>query len=441
MVLVYLLISIMPLERHPLFEKVVGEATLIKYLGLLCVAYALTYLAVRRTSPSFLATPQARVFVVYIPITFLSFWLIGSKFSLESNPFLTYLCMFFLFIIIVSVVDSLPRLRVTLLVAVGGVAFGSIYVIREWQKNGFAAGYRPGWVVGDPNYFGVSVLIALPIAVELFREPKRPFWQKAYCLGCMGIIILGLVGGESRGAFLGLIGEITWILWHSRNRAKNFALMAALLIPPLLLAPSSPLKRFIHPSVSTQSSTQNHIELLKGGLRMIAHHPLVGVGLGNFRFRVLAYSNLRHAFIAHNAYIEVGGEMGVPMLILYLLIIYFSLRTLGYVRQRASEPILTMGAEGVEAGLIGASIAQCFVSGEYQKLYWLMIFLSMAMHTLVQPAQEDASLVERLRRRSNRGWVAARQDLTGVGPGAKAQRDTWRRREDGTPGKALPARR
>ena len=62
MILFYLLITQMPLDQDPTWGTFLGAATLIKYLGLVCVFYAIMHLAMRRSPPGYLSTMQARLF-------------------------------------------------------------------------------------------------------------------------------------------------------------------------------------------------------------------------------------------------------------------------------------------------------------------------------------------------------------------------------------------
>ena len=71
--------------------------------------------------------------------------------------------------------DSLQRLRWVILMAIGSVAYASLHLIREWQKyGGMAAGYRPGWVVGDPNYYSISALLCIPMRRAIIAAGNTP---------------------------------------------------------------------------------------------------------------------------------------------------------------------------------------------------------------------------------------------------------------------------
>jgi hypothetical protein len=77
--------------------------------------------------------------------------------------------------------------------------------------------------------------------------------------------------------------------------------------------------------------------------------------------------------------------MGLPALLVFLGILFFSYLTLGRVRVRAiraRQPFVWQAALGLQSGLVGAAVAIFFVSGQYQKLLWLAIFLSTCMPAL-----------------------------------------------------------
>ena len=122
---------------------------------------------------------------------------------------------------------------------------------------------------------------------------------------------------------------------------------------------------------------------------MMEAHPIAGIGLGNFKPLVQGYErgNAAVESIGHNVYVEIGAEMGLPALFVFLGILFFSYRTLGRVRVRAfhaKQPFAWQAALGLQAGLVGAAVAMFFVSGQYQKLLWLAIFLSMCMPEVVR---------------------------------------------------------
>ncbi len=401
MILFYFLIGIMPLTQHRIWARSVGELTVFKYVGAACVLYAVVRLASRRAVPAYFRTWQARLWVVFYVMAAASYFTKGAGGALEVSPFLSYTSFLLLFFVTVTVVDSLRRLRWVLLVAVGSVAFASLYVVREWQKyHSVYAGFRPGWVVGDPNYFTISALLTLPIAFVLMLGAKE-FWERLFCTGCLLLTLVAVILGASRGGFLGLVAAFLFAVWHSRARLRNLALVGALVLPLSLLSPISPLQRLLHPTSMDTGAADSRTAVWKAGLHMMAAHPIAGVGLGNFKLMVPQYSHDKNPpdNIAHNAYIEIGAEMGLPALFAFQGILVFSYRTLSRVRVRASRaglPFVWQAASSLQAGLVGSGVAIFFVSGQYQKLLWLVIFLSTCAPELVRSTVDPHRHSEKL---------------------------------------------
>ena len=95
-------------------------------------------------------------------------------------------------------------------------------MLREWQRGiaSYGEGYRPGWVVGDSNYFTVAALAVLPIAFELALMATKK-WQKVYAVGCMLLIFAAVTLGASRGGFLGIVLIVFYLIARSRSPAAE----------------------------------------------------------------------------------------------------------------------------------------------------------------------------------------------------------------------------
>jgi O-antigen ligase len=398
MYLFLFLISLMPFMRHPLWGAYVGQFTMLKYVGLACVLYAALHVAANRRFPSYLATFQARFFAFFFISVCFSYWTSVRTFSWEYNPFITYASFLLLFFITLPVVDSLFRLRLVLLTIIGAVAWGSLYVIREWQKfHTLYANFRaPGWVVGDSNYFAVSALISVPLALCLFLEGRRR-WEKAFCLASLLVTTLALILGASRGGYLGLIAVSAVLVQRSTKHAR-YILPTLVLLGAIAAVPSSPIQRLLRPQRSDDEAVAARTTAWKAGIRMIRSHPLTGVGIGNFKSMLPAYvqGDIQKTYIAHNTYIEIAAETGVPSLLLFFAVLYFTYRTLEDIRRRTARhgPLLLRNAAlGLQAGFVGCLVALFFLSGESHKLFWLTIFLSMCLPYLLTRSHQAASSV------------------------------------------------
>jgi O-antigen ligase len=383
----------MPLSQHHFWAHFAGDFTGIKYVGMACLPYAMVHLNIRRSAPPLFATWQARLFVGLFFVFTLSYITTRQAVLWTNSHWLTYLSFLMLFFITVSIVDSLDRLRWVLIAASSSLALASLYVLRDWQLyHAIYKDYRPGWVVGDPNYFTVNILLFIPTTFLLVLQP-RPRWQQLYCAGCFIVTLFGVWVSASRGGFLGILVCSLCLILRSKRRVRNLVLIGAALAVVTALSPVSPIQRFRNPSIGDQQSADTHVALMHGGVRMMLAHPLLGVGLDNFRFNIAQFVTSEEAGrmdvvkrIAHNSYVEIGAEAGLPGLLLFLGMLLSCLLSLEQVAQRSKRlgnSTLTQIALGLQAGLLGSCVSIFFVSGEYQKMLWLAVFLSMCLPPLV----------------------------------------------------------
>jgi O-antigen ligase len=387
MIFFYLLIGIMPLIRHPLWaETSIGGLTLYKWVGVCAAVTAVGYFVAAPRRIRMFRSIQAWLFVLFAVLMMGSFLLAGPDVALEQSPVANWVSFLGLFFMMFVLLRSRAQLRWALLWAVGGITFASLHLIREWQAYGGVQG-RPGWVTGDPNFFALSAVLCLPIAVILGQE-RTVRWERLFYLGCSVITLVAMMLASSRGGFLGLVVSGVVIVWYSRDRVRKLLIGSLVVGPMVLLAPNSPLMRLLWPDRSDQGSTDIHIALLVAGFRMFSDHPWTGIGVGNFKLRVRDY--LDRGFdveaIAHNTYMEVGAELGIVGLVVLAGILFFTFRTLGQIRRgtdRGRDPFLHATARAMEAGLAGGCVALFFVTALHTRLLWFIIILAMCLPSLM----------------------------------------------------------
>jgi len=395
MILFYLLVTVMPMIRHPLWSQFVGDLTVIKYLGIACLIYAVLYLPARATSLRFFATWQIRFFVAFAVLVMILFVRYGDTLlPLEVSPLMSFASFLGFLFVTLTVVDSLQRLRWVLLMAIGSVAYASLHLLREWQKyGGMAAGYRPGWVVGDPNYYSVSALLCIPMAIYLLRT-KQPRWERYFCIGSVVVTVLALTLAASRGGLVGMAVGLLVMALHTRRRVRMLAMALVVTLPLMVMAPSSPLSRILSPDQHDVYAAQHRADLAMAGLRMFRAHLLTGIGPGNFKPLLGQFIDLEEHNIAHNTFVEVMAETGLPGIVLFLATIVATYASLERIRRarETNHELVTRTAEALEVGLTAFLAAGFFVSAEAHRLFWLIIFLSAALVPLAVTATESSSL-------------------------------------------------
>lgn len=384
----------MPFLRHQFWNAEFGPGlTMTKLLGAICLLYALSYLGRRHAIPRYFVTPQAKVMIVFFGMAVFSHLSKGwqsTNFDL-INPIYMYGSTLVFFFITMTVIDSIKRLYWSFMVAIGSVGFASLYMLREWQRGTaeYGEGFRPGWVVGDSNYFTIAALAVLPIAFELVLvAPSK--WQKVYALGCAVISFAAVTLGASRGGFLGIVLMVFYLIARSRKPARNLLVVMVITVPFMILAPNSPINRFFHPVGGDKESVNKHLVGWQAGLNMIWKNPISGVGFGNYKAVVTRYDTTGSVrsdpHVAHNAYLEIAAEMGLPSIVVYLTLLGTSFVSAGKTWKRAlarRSELLAALAVGCQASILGVCVGIFFVSGQYTRLFWFVLCMTMVMPLLV----------------------------------------------------------
>ena len=193
--------------------------------------------------------------------------------------------------------------------------------------------WRPGSIAGDANYFALDACFILPMAFLLVWRSRVP-WERIFALGCLVATIASATLGASRGGFIAIGAAFLWLVWHSPRRLRNFIVVIILAMPPILLFPSSPVRRLIHPTYGDLNGVENRRIAWKAGLRMVERHPLIGIGLGEFKPQMDYYADpgVNFSSIAHNSYLEVAAETGLPNFLVFVAMLFFTYRSLSPVQ-------------------------------------------------------------------------------------------------------------
>jgi O-antigen ligase len=164
--------------------------------------------------------------------------------------------------------------------------------------------------------------------------------------------------------------------------------------PLLLFAPTNLFERIQQIQIQGQGqtgpelSTRSRVELARAGLHMMEAHPVFGVGLDNFsanefRYNRLLMSMIDKVHIAHNTYVQLGAEGGIPTLALYLSILGLTLVTCRRAEKLSGvSDDLTALAYSFRIGLIGFAVAAFFLTAEMVKEPWVIISLTPNLYTI-----------------------------------------------------------
>ena len=385
MILYYILIVMAPMPNHPLFDILIAGMSVVKWLGLVCCGYAVVRLAKRKGMPLFFKAWEFRSFLILLALATISNFTLSKPDGLTFSPMAMYFNYLLLFLTTIAVVNNFERVRYSLLAAIGGAAIASLYVIREYQASG---NMRPGSIAGDSNYFATCTVLVIPFAAY-FAKLKGSKWQRWFCIVSLLLMVLAFTLSSSRGGLVGLIVAMAYMVLRSGRSRKSMIGLVALVLPLLLLAPSSPVARMLHPSYGDYLGSQIRHDFWMVGLDMIRKHWLMGIGLGNFTaysYTITQGIEGRHG-MACNTFLELAAELGIPGLIAYCAVLIGSFSAAGRLRAEGSkrkDAFLFYTGQAMQAGLLGFAAAAVFVSAQYQKPFWMMVALTAALPTLLR---------------------------------------------------------
>ena len=215
----------------------------------------------------------------------------------------------------------------------------------------------------DSHSFPIFLLLGLPavFAITLRKVAdaqnglKTMFFSRASLLVVfVPVIFLAAILSGTRGiwvAGLGAVGVVLGVLWLMKKQGANerqknvFKYVASYLAIFFLLFGAAYYiiasdqfqvsksdaamfgKRVRSVIDISETSNARRIEIWKASLKSIIKRPLLGVGIGNFP--VVVGENLAQAKAgssAHNLYLNIAAEMGIPALILALWFLWSLLK-------------------------------------------------------------------------------------------------------------------
>lgn len=267
--------------------------------------------------------------------------------------------------------------------------------------------------LGDGNDFALSVVIMIPLCLYLFMSARNKL-IKILTIGLVGLLVLAMIGTQSRGASLGLAAVVAYMWWHGRKKILGVVALAILGVGVLMYAPDEYFDRMdTVVNYEQEGSAMARIYAWNAAVRMANDNPLLGVGSGHFSVKLgVEYrppewgtGNVPWAN-AHSIYFLVFGELGYPGLLFLIGILYTNYRSGERVirRLRTVESELSRRYEQMfvclNGALIGFAVAGAFLSALYYPHLYMICGLFVAAERMYRrdaerlfsaPVQSDAA--------------------------------------------------
>lgn len=170
----------------------------------------------------------------------------------------------------------------------------------------------------DPHMLSFFLGLIIPIAVALFLlENKKTLY------GLLVVLLLFCdLATFSRGGYLGIFAgalAATFFYWDKIQKKHKTYLIAGVAIFVLsLFIPNPVSQRYFSSFNLKEGSNKGRIETWQKALDVIASHPIIGVGIGNYPLEIKATANYREPIYAHNTYLDIAAETGIPNALVWI---------------------------------------------------------------------------------------------------------------------------
>lgn len=413
---------LVPIAFHPRCITVFDPAKEFTFEVLVIVALMFWVLKIiDREEIRFTSTPLNLPILSFIAICVFSLIWSNSFFvSLKELPL--FLAGPLLYFIIVNNIREEKQInRIIGVVIIVGAALG-IYGILQYNNIDFSFWAPVGGrskifgLSGNPGYFAGYLMLPLSLAISLFLVAKN---RNRKILLLIGILLMGttLIVTIARSSYAAFgLSLIFMFLLFLLARGKRFIIdnrkififlliviilaVSIFIIPNPLNKPGTIISeikaRISTTRLTNEFSSGRRMAIWKCTWMMIKDHPLLGSGIGTYKYNTLRYQakffeqgDNRSIYPygvadkAHNEYIQLWAELGTIGLAIFLwLIIAYFIYGIRYLKREKDEQ-----KQGIMIGMMGAVVAFLVDSFFWFPLHlsanlsllWLFIGLTMVM--------------------------------------------------------------
>jgi O-antigen ligase len=225
----------------------------------------------------------------------------------------------------------------------------------------------------NENDLGLMLALSLPIAIYLLVRNKSK-WNGLLCGAHIGLCLTALSLSGSRGGMISTaVGMSLLVLLFSRlarwQRTAVVVLLAAGVVAGISLMPQDTKDRFLGTATQIQEGTMTHrTTIWSAGIEQFRDVPWTGVGAGAYGPAIAKAVDV--PIVAHDTYLSVLVETGVPGLVLFLALLaglYHCAFHLDYADRCLWIVLLLTWSVGVTA-----------LTWEYRKPTWFLFGLLAA---------------------------------------------------------------
>ncbi|MBI2843628.1 MAG: O-antigen ligase family protein [Armatimonadetes bacterium] len=199
-----------------------------------------------------------------------------------------------------------------------GLLLGALGV-REHRLSGQE--WRVFATFASPGFFGGYLVMALPVTLAVFLTASSPvvvlITGLAWGFELAALLLTGtrLAIAAAGGSLVIFFIPALWTRCLERRQFVRLATILALAIVASAVAIAPTTYRVKGPAAGQQShSGPFRIATIKGTINIVRANPILGTGAGTFEMVFPRYMVAGYTRMAHNGYLQLASEAGIPAL-------------------------------------------------------------------------------------------------------------------------------
>lgn len=248
-------------------------------------------------------------------------------------------------------------------------------------------------VFGNPNVLAEYLIMMIPLSISLMWYSKK-LYKKVLFLGTSLVLILAIVLTMSRGGWLGFaFSALVFILLVD----KRFLLsIIPITLAGVYLLPQTYLNRILSIGNFNDSSNAYRLKMWEITMEIIGDYPLAGVGFGHLPFKQTfeTYIRTMPTYHAHNTFLEIAAELGIPGLIAFVILIFVVFKYSIKELIKKEHTYISIISAGVLSGLAGVlahgAVENVLYLTRIIFSFWMLIGLLLVLLLLNKQVKEPS---------------------------------------------------
>ena len=248
-------------------------------------------------------------------------------------------------------------------------SYSPYFQLTEYTKYNFSFANVLKGATGNKNITAASILIKTPFVIYLIYNVKNRFSRVFLSIINYSAFYLVFLL-SARASIIGFFSVLTVFITSltiktiiTKTIIKDSAIwmiLGSFILSSVIFQVnfrkdnSASFSKRVSTINKNDESTQQRLRFYRHSVDQIISNPIIGVGLGNWKIKSVDYdkNDVKDYIIpyhTHNDFLEIGTELGLIGLLLYLLIFYFPLKD---VLRNKSSRVITVNTLILFCGII-----------------------------------------------------------------------------------------